>query len=467
MRQILATTRGWLPMRAWQWLICIALLPLAACGGAPAPLAPLALTPGAATPHPLAADDWTMYHRDAARTGNIAGLAAPNQLTRAWRTTLDGAVYAEPLVIGNTIIAATEHDSLYALDLPTGHVRWKAALGTPVPRSALPCGNIDPLGITGTPVFDSQTGLIYAVAEVAGPTHILVGVDLASGRVRVRRSADPPGMDPATHQQRGALALANGWVYVPYGGLYGDCGDYHGRVVAARTDGTGALLTYQVPTTREGGIWATPGPVMDARGDLYVAVGNGAATGGTWDHSDAILRLSPTLQLLDGFAPRQWAQDNAGDADLGSMAPVLLPGGMIFADGKSGQGYLLRADQLGGVGGQAQSLAFCRAYGGAAVSGAIAIIPCTDGLRQLRLEDGPHAVAGWHAPGNITGSPVIGGQTVYALDPGGTLYALDLPTGAVRAQVAVDGTSRFATPTLAHGDVFVGTLAGVEAFRAS
>jgi outer membrane protein assembly factor BamB len=454
------------PMRAGRWLICLALLLLAACGSTPtpAPLVPLTLTSGVGKPYPLAADDWAMYHRDAARAGNVAGLAAPSRLTRAWRTTLDGAVYAEPLVIGDTVIAATEHNSLYALDLPTGHVRWKTSLGTPMPRSALPCGDIDPLGITGTPVFDPQTGLIYAVAEVAGPAHILVAVDLTSGRVRVRRSADPTGMDPATHQERGALALAHGSVYVPYGGLYGDCGDYHGWVVAARTDGTGALLTYQVPTTREGGIWATPGPVMDARGDLYVAVGNGAATGGVWDHSDAVLRLGPTLQLLDGFAPRQWAQDNASDADLGSMAPVLLPGGLLFADGKSGQGYLLRADQLGGVGGQAQALAFCHAYGGAAVSGASAIIPCTEGLRELRLVDGPRVVAGWHAPGNITGSPVIGGQTVYALDPGGTLYALDLATGAVRAQVAVDGTSRFATPTLAHGRVFIGTLAGVEAF---
>jgi hypothetical protein len=455
-------------MRAWRWLVCLALLLLAACGSTPtpAPLVPLELTPGAATPHPVGADDWTMYHRDAARTGTVAGLATPSRLTRAWRTTLDGAVYAEPLVIGDMVIAATEHDSLYALDSQTGRVRWKATLGEPMPRAALPCGNIDPLGITGTPIFDPRTGLVYAVAEVAGPAHILVGVELTSGQVRVRRSADPPGMDPATHQERGALALANGWVYVPYGGLYGDCGDYHGWVVAARTDGTGALLTYQVPTTREGGIWAPPGAVLDAQGTLYVAVGNGAATGGAWDHSDAVLRLAPSLQLLDGFAPHQWAQDNAGDADLGSMGPVLLPGGLIFADGKSGQGYLLRADHLGGVGGQAQALAFCHAYGGAAVSGATAIIPCTEGLRQLRLMDGPRVVVGWRAPGNITGSPVIGGQTVYALDPGGTLYALDLASGAVRAQVAVGGTSRFATPTLAHGRVFVGTLAGVEAFSA-
>jgi hypothetical protein len=165
-------------------------------------------------------------------------------------------------------------------------------------------------------------------------------------------------------------------------------------VVASRTDGTGDLLTYQVPTPREGGIWATPGPVIDAQGNLYVAVGNGAVTQGNWDHSDSVLSLSPTLQLEDAFAPQSWQSDNASDADLGSMGPVLLPNGVIYANGKSGQGYLLQANHLGGIGGQIQTITFCSAYGGAAVSGLSLFIPCTDGLRQLQLASGTNLVPG-------------------------------------------------------------------------
>jgi outer membrane protein assembly factor BamB len=251
-------------------------------------------------------------------------------------------------------------------------------------------------------------------------------------------------------------------VYIAYGGLDGDCGDYHGLIVASNTDGTGALLTYQVPTTREGGIWATPGPAIDTQGNLYVAVGNGAATDGAWDHSDSVLRLSPTLRLEDGFAPQDWGSQNAGDADLGSMGPVLLPDGLIFADGKAGTGYLLRAGNLGGVGGQIQTIRLCDAYGGAAVSGPVAFIPCTSGLRQLTLS-ADHVAAGWRAS-EVHGSPVIGGQTVYSLDTsGGMLYALDAATGAVRATVEVGGASRFATPSLSQGQVFVGTFQGVVA----
>ena len=412
------------------------------------------------------ATDWTTYHRDPSRSGNLPGLADPTRLTRAWTRSLDGAVYGEPLVVGDQVLVATEGDSLYALELRTGKVRWRRKVGEPVPLSRLPCGNIDPLGITGTPVYDPATGLVFAVAEVTGPAHLLVGVDVRSGTVRVRRPADPPGMRPLAHQQRAALALSQGRVYVAYGGLLGDCGDYHGWVVASRTDGRGPLQAYQVPTSREGGIWGASGPAVDAAGRLFVTVGNGAATGGAWDHSDSVLRLSPDLRLEDGFAPRQWPQDNAADADLGSMGPLLLPGGLVFADGKSGLGYLLQAGHLGGVGGALVEQPVCAAFGGAAAAGSTLYVPCTDGLRQLKVGPGARLSAGWQAPRAVSGSPVVGGRTVYSLDPGGTLYALDADRGTVRATAPVEPTSRFATPTLAGGLVLVGTMRGVVALAA-
>jgi outer membrane protein assembly factor BamB len=446
---------------------CVSLLLLVSCKSVPPAqpvhITPVTLPPSTATPAQLTSTDWTMYHENAARTGYVAAVPDPTGLTSLWKQQLDGAVYAEPLAVNGQVIVATEHDTLYALDARTGQMRWHTSVGIPVPLSDLPCGDIDPLGITGTPVYDPQTGLVFAVAEIQGPAHMLVGVDVNTGQVKVRRLVDSTGMDSQAHQQRAALALYQGRVYIAFGGLYGDCSDYHGQIVASRTDGTGDLLTYQVPTTREGGIWATPGPIIDAQGNFYVSVGNGEATQGDWDHSDSVLRLSSTLQLEDGFAPQSWQSDNASDADLGSMGPVLLPGGLIYADGKSGQGYLLRADHLGGVGGQIQTLSLCSAYGGAAVSGQSLFIPCSDGLRQLKLTSSSQLVAGWQASQSVTGSPVIGGQTVYSLDPSGVLYALNAVTGQVRATFSVGATSRFATPTLSQRSIFIGTLTGVVA----
>src|SRR5260370_31212561 len=123
---------------------------------------------------------------------------------------------------------------------------------------------------------------------------MLVGLDVKQGPIKVRRLVDPPGMDPQAHQQRAALALSGGRVYIAFGGLDGDCGDYQGRVVASRTDGTGALLTYQVPTPREGGIWAPAGPAINDQGNLYVSAGNGSVTQRGRDHSAFILHLSST-----------------------------------------------------------------------------------------------------------------------------------------------------------------------------
>jgi len=411
----------------------------------------------------LSAADWPTYHRDTARTGAVANAPNPQRLTEAWHQSLDGAVYAEPLVVDGRVVVATEANSLYALDARTGQIQWRTNVGEPVRGADLPCGNIDPLGITGTPVYDPHTRLIFAVAEVGGPAHVLVGVDLQTGAVKVRRPADPPDMEPVAQQQRAALALAGSLVYISYGGLYGDCGNYHGWVVAAPTEGAGSLLAFQVPTTREGGIWAPSGPAIDAAGKLYVSVGNGEAISGSWDHSDSVLRLSPTLQLEDGFAPTTWPRDNAADADLGSMGPVLLPNGWMFAAGKSGQGYLLHADALGGVGGQVWEGPVCRAFGGAAVSGRSIFVPCEDGLRQVQLEPSGRITLGWQAPPQVSGSPIVGGQTVYSLDLQGMLYALDSTSGAVRASISVGTTTRFATPTLVGDQMFVGTLAGIVA----
>src|SRR5215467_9196539 len=141
------------------------------------------------TPSPA---DWTTYHRDAARTGVAPAKPAAGPLSIAWRRHLDGAVYGQPLVVGDLVIAATEGDTVYGLDRATGTVRWHVHLGTPVPLSALPCGNIDPLGITGTPVYDPATRLVYAVAEITGYHHVLVGIAVPGGKLRFRRDIPTP-----------------------------------------------------------------------------------------------------------------------------------------------------------------------------------------------------------------------------------------------------------------------------------
>jgi len=454
------------------------LLILTACSGltssndnVPPTITPLALTPtsqSTGTPNtPITSSpDWTTYHANNQRTGYIPNTPDPHSLSKIWSTQLDGSVYAEPLVVDNLVIVATEGDSLYALDPNTGSIKWHTNVGTPVPLSSLPCGDIDPLGITGTPVYDPATGLVFAVAEISGPAHILVGLDAKTGQIKVRRLADIDGMDPRAHQQRPALALANGMVYFTYGGLYGDCSDYIGRVVASRTNGQGPLLVFTVPTPREGGIWATPGPSIDASGNLYVSVGNGAITSGQWDHSDSVLKLSPTLQLLDAFAPSSWGQENANDEDLGSQGPTLLPGNFIFSAGKSGNGYILNANNLGGVGGSIDEQSVCQSFGGTATVGSTIFVPCTNGLLQISVDTSGHMHQGWQASSDIVGSPVVGGHTVYSFS-NGVMHALNMNSGQLVASLNVGPANRFVTPTIYGTSIFIGTDTGITAIKIS
>ena len=201
----------------------------------------------------VAATDWPVYHRNALRTGYDPTFPAPGKLSKAWSTRLDGAVYGQPIVVGGIIFAATENDSVYALK-SDGSVKWKQHLGTPVALSTLPCGDIDPLGITSTPAYDPKTGSVFVSAELKGPGHRLFALNPATGAVKWSRTLDLTGYDPTPLQQRGALAIGNGYVYVGFGGLAGDCGQYVGKVVAVPTNNVGPRRYYRVPAQREAGI---------------------------------------------------------------------------------------------------------------------------------------------------------------------------------------------------------------------
>jgi outer membrane protein assembly factor BamB len=447
------------------------LLVVAGCGGgaanatssgAPPPTRTLAAVPGDAA-YPGAA--WPTFGRDAARADVAAGVAAAGPLGVGWQASLDGAVYGQPLLVGDLVIAATEGDSVYGLDRATGHVAWRANIGTPVPRADLPCGDIDPLGITGTPVYDRADGLVYAVAETSGYHHVLVGVSVTDGAVRVERDIPTPDGEPRYDQQRPALTIEGERVYVAFGGLDGDCGPYRGSVVSVPLTGSGPLASYVVPTSREGAIWGTAGPVTGPDGTLYVSVGNGSVTSTTFDGSDSVTALSPSLRRTGIFAPTTWYDDSVHDLDLGSTQPVLLGNGSMITLGKSGVAYLLEARHLGGVGGQVAQAPVCPAYGAAAVDGGTVYEPCEQGgMAALAVTGGTIRVL-WRGPAGAWGSPVVGGGAVWVTDwTAGALYELDPATGAVRHSLDL-GTAlpHFASLSMTGDHAYLGTDHGVTA----
>jgi outer membrane protein assembly factor BamB len=424
--------------------------------------------PSPTKPADPATADWPVYHLDASRSGNATAFPALHTpLAIAWTQKLDGAVYAEPLVVSGHVIAATEGDSVYALDSATGATVWARKVGTPVRRRSLPCGDIDPLGITSTPAYDAQSGSLFVVAETGAFQHVMFALDAATGVVRWSRGVDLPGDDPRTHQQRGALAIGNGYVYFGFGGLAGDCGQYVGEVVGVPISGTGNTISYRVPVKREGAVWSTGGPVIDAEGNLYVSTGNGSSTA-RYDGSDSVVQLSPDLKLISRFVPATWAADNAHDLDLGSLSPTVVSGGYVFIAGKSGTGYVLKQGALGGLNGQVSKATVCKAFGGTAHVGATIYVPCRDRLRAVEIGTDGSLHVGWQSTA-AGGPPVVGGGAVWTVrwaTGTGALFALNPATGAVLASIGVGPVPHFASPTLWNGQVFVGTMSGIAAVRA-
>lgn len=420
------------------------------------------------SPLPAGPADWITFGHDNTRTGAAQGITRPGTLSTAWRAQLDGAVYGQPLLLGETVLAATENDSVYGLARSDGHVLWHTALGKPQVRSELPCGNISPLGITSTMAYDPATGSLFALAETEGKHHLLVALDPTTGAVRWQRYAEPTAGNAADTQQRSALTVAFGYVYISYGGLAGDCGSYVGSVVGVPSSGSGDQHSYGVPTARQAGIWTPGGGVVSGK-HLFVAVGNGAETGG-YDGSDSVLALTPDLKRADFFAPAGWLQDNSEDLDLGSMTPAFVNGYVLIA-GKRGDSYLLRPDRLGSVGGQVSETKLCAGFGAAAVDGAVAYVPCpTGGINAVSVNaQGSGVSVLWQS--NSDGpndSPALGGGAVWSMnDRVGILYALDQKTGEVLAQISVGPSPHFAAPSLGPGRAYVGTMSGVVAIGVS
>lgn len=447
---------------------------LTALASGPAYAAPV-LTAGPASPP--SPGSRTVYHGDPMGQGVAESANSVNTAARAWTSpALDGQLYGEPLAHGGFVYVATENDTVYALSAATGTVKWSTHVGTPVLAGSLPCGNVSPtVGITGTPVIDPSRQEIFVVADTdtgGRPVHMLVGLSTASGKVELRQNIDPPGDDPAALLQRTGLALDAGQVVFGMGGNYGDCGRYHGQVASVpETGGSPRFFTVDSAAgNSQGAIWmGGAAPVIDAKGNIWVASGNGSVTtpGHAFDDSDAVLELSSTLRLEQYFAPSDWVAQNASDLDM-STAPVLLVSGQVLVAGKSGAAYLLDGSHLGGIGGQLATLhAACDTDidGGTAVLGTTVFLPCVDGIVAVNATASPPGLQLLWRSGTGGGPPIIAAGLVWTIGQNGVLYGLAPATGKVRQQATL-GTpaNHFPTPGVGDGILLAACAANVVAF---
>jgi hypothetical protein len=300
-------------------------------------------------------------------------VAATMQLDPSFAGIVKGNVYAQPLYVADgpggrgTFFVATEDDEVDAIDEATGATVWTRSLGPPAPRTGAGCGNVTPLGVTGTPVIDATSRTLY-VSAVNGSTRI------DTHRVHalsIDDGSEQPGwpfdvstvsfqglaFDPVPQNQRGALTIADGVLYVPFGGHAGDCGPYHGWVVAIPLDAPSAATAWATDA-RGGGIWSPGGLATDGT-FVFAATGNTFGVD-TWRGGEAIVRLQKGAVFSgtapDYFTPSNWKALDDRDVDIGGSGPVLFdvpgatPSTLVAALGKNGVVYLLDRTNLGGIG---------------------------------------------------------------------------------------------------------------------
>jgi hypothetical protein len=325
-----------------------------------------------------------------------------------FHASFNGGLQGVPLFVASStagqgmfIVAAT-NGAVYALNETTGGTVWSHSIGTG--------GH----GIISTPVINATAKLIYVASDVGGKhqIHALAldtGAEAAGWPVDV--TALGGGVDWNAQNQRGALSLVGKYLYVPYGGYFGDGGNYKGWVVAVDTTNPAMNAGWSTGGQQEG-IWAAGGMASDGNG-VFAITGNNGAAPTTHDDSEEIIRVDGlAVAHHDGanmFYPSIWRTGmDMGDKDFGSCSPAVImatggtPAKMVVAPAKPGHLYLLDGANLGGMGGQVQDVTVANT-GAESVYTAPTVYKSPSGLRIAIT-----TTIGSNCPGMAKDSQIVG-----------------------------------------------------------
>jgi len=461
----------------------------------------------------------TQYHNHENRDGVYidpaftTNAAAGLKRDLSFSGVVSGNVYAQPLYLEGgpggqaMVIAVTESNNVVALEVVNGGIIWQRHIGQPVPRTSLPCGNIDPLGITGTPVVDLASRSLFVDAMTTpdnGTTkkHLIYALNVDTGTtnsgwpVDLNATVNSAGLGftSTVQNQRSALALLGGYVYASYAGHAGDCGAYHGWIVSIPVSEPSSVQAWATPA-QGGGSWSVGGISSDDGINAFLATGN-TFSATVWGGGESIVRFSPgpafSTQTQDYWTPTNWTALDSADADLGGSGalPVDVPGAgpaqLILALGKDGYAYLLNRTNLGGI---SAPLAKVSVSGSAIIQAActyrtirgVYVVFCANNSQlsayRINPTTPPTMTSAWTVSEGGRGSPFVtstdGTNNVVVWGIGAEsdqrLHGFDGDTGAVvfsggGANELMAGTRHFQTAIAARGRIYVGTDRKIYAF---
>ena len=349
--------------------------------------------------------------------------------------------------------------------------------------------------------------------EFGGPTEIQAtypgtGANSSNGSVV---------FNPAQYKERSALTLANGVIYTAFAshcdnGIYGSWTMGYNETTLAQT----SVLSF-TPNGSDGGIWGSGGGVSaDSNGTLFYALGNGTfdttvnSSGfpALGDYGNSFVKVAPiggVLTPLDYWTMNNTIIESTDDRDLGSGGLVLLPDlvdsmGNIHhlgaGGGKDHDVYVFDRDNMGKFDSANNGTLYQELAG--AIVGGLWSSPAwfngnlyfgghVDVIRSFKLN--PETLMFGATPTSTTAaanrypypgaSPSISANgtanaILWAVEntSPAVLHAYDatnLATELYNSSQAPSGRDQFAnnkyiTPTIADGEVFVGTPNSVAVF---
>lgn len=282
-------------------------------------------------------------------------------------------------------------------------------------------------------------------------------------------------------ENRGALALVNGIVYMTYSGYLGDCGNYHGWVVGVDINNPANVHGWAT-TAMGGGIWGHSGVASDGT-NMFVITGNTFNTGGNWMGGEAIIRLQAgptwTGQPTDYWAPVNWFSLDNSDTDLGGVSAMLIdvpgatPSQLVLALGKDGNAYLLNRNNLGGIAAPIAQLSVDSVIRGQSSAtyrtsqGTYFVFRASNQIKAYKITatSPPTIVTAWAVTQNGQGSPWVTTTDgtnnaivwVVGAQGDGQLHGYDGDTGAViyAGTDVMSGTRKWNSGMAARGSIYV------------
>jgi len=487
------------------------------------------------------------WRNDNARSGvNRRELAlAPARVSsstfgKLFSCSIDGYAYAQPLYVPNltipgertrnVVLVATENDSLFAFDADVNPCKqlWKTRLippdDQPILSPIVPLDISPSVGITGTPVIDVSKSVLYAVAATQDKAtgsiyaHWLYALDLASGQQvlqspAVEITSPDTVFDSSVENQRAALLLDNGTVYIAFGSN-GAPGDYHGWLFGYDSSSLKPNGDFNVtPNLVHGGIWQSGGgPSADLDHNVFVVTGDGPfdVDRGGKSYSDSFLRFGTAdglSKVADFFTPCDQAALEAAGQDVGASAPVLVLNStsqpdLLIGGSKNGSLYVVNPGNMGGFDntckhdlptrvqviplgpaepilstplfwndfvyvapGNANLMSFHMSGGILASSPSASQSPETlgpQGATPVISSNGTENAILWliDSSGAATNAPAI----LRAYDPDNSLREIYSSPAAAASSDAAGPAVKFTVPTVANGKVYVGTQTELDVF---